>query len=436
MKWQDEYKKKLVSGEEAVKAIESGDTVGMPGGSSQPIDVINELGKRKDELTGVTIYSGISMWPYEIFKAEYKGHMNFISLFVGPMERPFLKDGNIEPISYHFSLADQISVAAGCNVYLCEVSKPDPRGYMSFGPVGVYNGDVMAKIADTVIVQVNEHTPFVNGSQAVLHVNDVDYIVENHHPLPEIPEIPISDTEQRIGEHVAERIPDGATIQIGIGAVSDAVGKLLTTKKDLGVHTEMMTNSMMHLAEQGVITGSKKTFHPGKIVCGFAIGNADLYKFVDHNPICEFAPVYYVNNVNNIARNDTMISINNTMTVDLTGQCASESIGFSMYSGTGGQLDFVRGANQSTGGMSFITLPSASETKSGGTISRIVSAFKPGTVITTPRSDVHYIVTEYGVADLWLKSVPARVREMIKIAHPDFRYQLEKEAREAGLLKD
>jgi len=284
-------------------------------------------------------------------------------------------------------------------------------------------------------VQVNEHTPFVNGSQAVLHVSDVDYIVENHHPLPEIPEIPISDVEQKIGEHVVERIPDGATIQIGIGAVSDAVGNLLASKKELGVHTEMMTNSMMHLAEKGVITGSKKTLHPGKMVCGFAIGNAELYKFVDHNPICEFAPVYYVNKVSNIAKNDNMISINNTMTVDLTGQCASESIGFSMYSGTGGQLDFIRGANLSQGGKSFITLPSTSETKSG-TISRIVSAFKPGTVITTPRSDARYIVTEYGVADLWLKSVPKRVKEMISIAHPDFRDSLEKEAREAGLLKD
>jgi len=148
MKWEDEYKKKLVSAENAVKAIKSGDTVGMPGGSSQPIDIINELAKRKDELTGVTIYSGISMWPYEIFKPEFKGHMDFISLFVGPMERPFLQTGNVEPISYHFSLADQISVAAGCNVYLCEVSKPDPRGYMSFGPVGVYNGDIMVKMAE------------------------------------------------------------------------------------------------------------------------------------------------------------------------------------------------------------------------------------------------------------------------------------------------
>ncbi|MBN1880787.1 MAG: 4-hydroxybutyrate CoA-transferase [Deltaproteobacteria bacterium] len=435
MKWEDEYKKKLVSAEVAVKSIKSGDTVGMPGGSSQPIDIVAELAKRKDELTGVTVYSGISMWPHEIFKAEFKGHIDFVSLFVGPMERPFLKDGNVEPISYHFSLGDQMSVAAGCNVYMCEVSAPDPRGYMSFGPVGVYNGDMMSKLADTVIAQVNEHTPFVNGSQTVIHVSEVDYIVENHHPLSEIPEIPIGEVEQKIGELVVERIPDGATIQIGIGAVSDAVGNLLKDKKDLGVHTEMMTNSMMHLANKGVINCSKKTFHPGKMVCGFAIGNTDLYKFVDHNPVCEFAPIYYVNNVNNIAKNDNMVSINNTMTVDLTGQCASESLGFSMYSGTGGQLDFVRGATQSKGGKAFITLPSTTETKSG-TISRIVSSFKPGTIITTPRSDVQYIVTEFGVADLWIKSIPKRVKAMISIAHPDFRDQLEKEAREVGLLKD
>jgi len=433
MDWKEDYKKKLVSAEKAVSIIKSGDRVAMPGGSSQPIDVINALGKRKDELKGVTLTSGISMYPYEVFKPEFKGHIDFVSLFIGPMERAFLRVGNVEPLSYHFSLADQVSVSVDPNVFICEVSRPDEWGYMSFGPVGVYNNDICCKRAKTVIVQVNKETPRVHGTQAVIHVSKVDYIIENDHPLPVIPEIPISDVERKIATHIAERIPDGATIQCGIGAVSDAVVSLLDNKKDLGVHTEMFTNGMMHLAKKGVITGAKKNFHTEKVLCGFPIGNKELYEFLNDNPLFEFQPIYIVNNPVNIAKNDNMVAINNIMTADLTGQCASESIGHAMYSGTGGQLDFTRGANASKGGMAFLATASTAETKTGR-ISKIVSAFKPGTIVTTPRSDVRYIVTEYGVADLWLKSVPKRVREMIKIAHPDFRDQLEKEATEAGLL--
>jgi len=433
MDWQKNYKSKLVSAEKAVSVIKSGDRIGMPGGSSQPINLVNALCKRKDELRDVTLTSGISMYPYELFKAEFKGHINFISLFVGPMERAFLRVGNVEPISYHFSLADQVSVSVDPNVYICEVSSPDAHGYMSFGPVGVYNSDICCKRAETVIAQVNKETPRVRGSRAMIHVSQVDYIVENDHPLPVIPEMPISDIERTIASHIAERIPDGATIQCGIGAVSDAVVSLLDGKKDLGVHTEMFTNGLMNLAKKGVITGARKSYHPDKILCGFGIGNKEFYDFIDDNPIFEFLPIYEVNNFVNIIKNDNMVAINNIMTADLTGQCASESIGHAMYSGTGGQLDFTRGANASRGGMSFLATASTAETKEGR-ISKIVSAFKPGTIITTPRSDVRYIVTEYGVADLWLKSVPKRVREMLRIAHPDFREQLEREAHEAGLL--
>jgi 4-hydroxybutyrate CoA-transferase len=261
----------------------------------------------------------------------------------------------------------------------------------------------------------------------------VDWIVEKDHPLTELPEIPISEEDEKIGAFIAERVPDGATIQLGIGGTSNAVGHLLKDKKDLGVHTEMLTESVMDLYDSGAVTCKKKTFHPGKILTGFCIGSRKLYDFIDHNPICEFAPIYYTNNVGNIAKNDKMVSINNTMTVDLTGQCASESLGHAMYSGTGGQADFVRGSAMSKGGMSFIALPSTSMTKNGR-ITRVVSEFLPGTIVTTPRSDVHYVVTENGVADLRLKSVPERVREMLKIAHPDFRDQLKHEAEKAGLL--
>ena len=434
MDWKEDYKRKLVTAETAVSGIKSGDRIAMGGGISAPPDIVNALAQRYLELENVTLVSGITMYMLEVFKPEMRGHINFKTLFMGPLERMHLKaKGNVEPISYHLSLSDDIVRKVDPNVYFCEVTPPDSRGFMSLGPIGVYNGGIASSMADTVIVQVNNETPYVNGLQALIHVNDVDWIVEKDHPLTELPEIPIAPEDEKIGALIAERVPDGATIQLGIGGTSNAVGHLLKDKKDLGVHTEMLTESVMDLYDSGVITNKRKTFHPGKILCGFCIGSRKLYDFIDHNPICEFAPIYYTNNVNNIAKNDNMVSINNTMTVDLTGQCASESLGHAMYSGTGGQVDFVRGAATSAGGMSFIALPSTSTTKSGR-ISRVVSQFMPGTIVTTPRADVHYIVTENGVADLRLKSVPERVREMLKIAHPDFRDQLKYEAEQAGLL--
>lgn len=434
MKWQDEYKKKLVTAEKSASLVKSGDTVGVSAGSSAPITIIDALCKRREELKDVFLFSGVSMYPFEYFKPEFKGHINFTSLFLGPMERLFMKTkGNINPLSYHLSLSDDIAKTLKANIIIMEVTKPDSRGYMSFGPIGVFNNDISAELADTVIVQVNGETPFVHGMQNVIHVNNVDYIVEADHPLAELPEIPISDVERKIGEFIASEIPDGATIQLGIGGVANAIGYLLEEKKDLGVHTELMTDSMMDLAMKGVINGRKKTFHHGKMVAAFAIGSRALYDFIDHNPVCEFCPVSYTNDILNIGKNDNFISISNTITADLTGQCGSESLGFNMYSGTGGQLDFVRGSTLSKGGKSFLALPSTADTKKGR-ISRIVTKFLPGTVISTPRSDVQYIVTEYGIADLWLKSVSDRVREMISIAHPDFRDELEKEAKEVGLL--
>jgi len=434
MDWKESYKRKLVSAEQAVSHIKSGDVIAMGGGVSAPPDIVNALAARYQELENVSLYSGITMYMLDVLKPEIRGHINFKTLFMGPLERMYLKNkANVEPISYHLSLSDEILKRVNPTVYFCEVTPPDSRGFMSLGPIGVYNGGLASSMASTVIVQVNKETPYVTGLQALIHVNDVTWIVEKDHPLTELPEIPVTEEDEKIGALIAERVPDGATIQLGIGGTSNAVGHLLKDKKDLGVHTEMLTESVMDLYESGVVTNKKKTFHPGKIVCGFCIGSRKLYDFIDHNPACEFAPIYYTNNVNNIARNDYMVSINNTMTVDLTGQCASESLGHALYSGTGGQADFVRGSALSKGGMSFIALPSTSMTKNGR-ISRIVSEFLPGTIVTTPRSDVHYLVTEYGVADLRLKSVPERVREILTIAHPDFRDELKHKAEGAGLL--
>jgi 4-hydroxybutyrate CoA-transferase len=284
-------------------------------------------------------------------------------------------------------------------------------------------------------VQVNTKTPWIHGIDNLVHVDEVDYIVEADHDLVPVPEIVITDVERKIGENIAEHIPDGATIQLGIGGIPNAVAYFLHGKKDLGVHAEILSDATAELAELGVITGKKKTLYPGKIVVGgLIIGTKRLLDFVDNNPTIMTMPIARANHLDIIKQNDNLCSINAALTVDLTGQVASETIGHTPYSATGGQLDFVRGAAASKGGKSFIALKSTSLKKDGTLTSRIVLNFTPGTVVTTPRSDVMYIVTEYGVADLYMRSVPERVKAMISIAHPDFREELEKQAYEAKLL--
>lgn len=437
MTWKEDYKQKCVSADEAASVIQSGDNVMVSGANSAPPDIINALCRRYMELENVTLWSGLLMYGFDFLKREYKGHINYVTTFYGPVERLFAGEGNTENFSFHFSNADKATLGlAPFNAMLCEVSPPDDKGFMSFGPTGTYHNSIMCENAEKVIVQVNEQTPYIYGFENVIHVSEVDYIIESSHPLPEMPEIQITEREKQIGSIISEQIPDRATIQIGIGGVANAVGHFLDHKKDLGVHTELLTDSMVDLAKKGVITNKAKNFHHGKmLVGGICIGSKDTYQFIDRNPMLEFCPVYYANNRQKIARNDNFISINNALTVDLTGQIASESIGFSMYSGTGGQADFLRGATQSKGGKSFIALKSTSKPKEDGSFkTRIVSCFPPGTAITTVRADAMYVVTEYGIANLWQKTTKQRVNAMISIAHPECREQLEKEAKEFGLL--
>ena len=437
MSWREEYQNKRVSADEAVSSIVSGSNIMISGANSAPPDLVSALCRRYEELENVTIWSGLLMYPFEFLNNKYKGHLNFVTCFFGPLERMLSGQVNMENFFFHFSdMEEAIKTTARPELVLMEVSPPDNRGFMCLGPAGIMQGRLMIECAQTVIVQVNEQTPYIYGMENVVHVSEVHAIVEASHPLPELPQIPIMDEERRIGEIIAERIPDGATIQIGIGGVANAVGYFLKDKKRLGVHTEMLTDSMVALYNMGVITGESKTFHPGKmLVGGVCIGSKSSYDFVDHNQACEFAPVHYVNNRRNIAQNDVFYSINNALTVDLTGQVASESIGHSIYSGTGGQVDFLRGADLAKNGVSYIALNSATSGKDGQMKSRIVSAFKPGTIVTSLRSDVMNIVTEYGIAELRLKTTSQRVKAMIDIAHPECREQLMREAHEAGLLR-
>ena len=436
MSWQDDYKKKLVSMEEAAAAIKSNDKVYYPPCGSAPATLIEAITKRAHELENVSMTGALVLYPFEYMKGSYKGRLNHRTIFLGPYERNVMAEGNVEVTSYQFGQTDWLTEnRIKPDVFIVEVSEPDENGYMSYGPIGTFNGDKAAKYAKTVIAQVNKLAPYVyGGPKSFIHVNDVDMICENDHKVGELKQPPVTDVEKQIASHIVGNIEDGSTIQLGLGGVANAVGFFLENHKDLGVHTEMLVDSMVTLTEKGVITGSKKTMNPGELTCSFGIGTKMLYDFMNRNPFVKSYPISEIANVTQIAKNDKFISINNALMSDLTGQICSESVGFDQFSATGGQLDFVRGATQSKGGKSFIAFRSVAEKKDGSMVSRITAALPPGAVVTTPRTDTQYVVTEFGCADIRNKSIPERVKAMISIAHPQFRDSLYNEAKQKGLV--
>jgi acetyl-CoA hydrolase len=299
------------------------------------------------------------------------------------------------------------------------VSPPDEHGYCSYGvEVGVSKS--AAESAGLVIAEVNPNMPRTLGD-SFIHVNQIDYFIDVDYPLPEVRPEPASPVQDKIADYIAELVPDAATLQMGIGGIPDAVLRRLTDHKNLGIHTELFSDGVMEMIEVGVITNAAKSLHTGKVVAGFVLGTRKLYEYIDDNPVFEFHPTEYVNDPFIIAQNERMVSINSALEVDLTGQVCADSIGPSFYSGVGGQLDFVRGASRSKGGMSFIALPS---TAKNDTLSRITTQLKPGSGVTTTRNDVRMIVTEYGVADLFGRSISERAQALINIAHPQFRDEL------------
>ncbi|HOY75902.1 MAG TPA: acetyl-CoA hydrolase/transferase C-terminal domain-containing protein [Deltaproteobacteria bacterium] len=434
--WKDDYQHKLVTAEEAAAQVKSGDWIIVPPVNSVPIDILNALAARKDEIQKVKIASNLMIYPFAFLGGDYVGKITYYTGYCGPLERMFMPQGNIVPFPMHLSKAYiALDRAKTHDVAMIEVTPPDGRGYMNYGPCGVAYGRYATKRCSKVIAQVNSKTPWIHGFENTVHVSEVDFIVEKDHDLPVVPEIEITDVEKKIGEFIAERIPNEATIQLGIGGIPNAVAYFLHEKKDLGVHAEILSDAVAELGELGVITGMKKTIFRNKIgVGGLIIGTKRLLDFCDNNPAILSMPIQIANHYDTIRGHDNLCSINSALTVDLTGQIASETIGHSQYSATGGQADFVRGAIASRGGKSFIALPATGKNKDGSLMSRIVLNFAPGTVVTTPRSDAMYVVTEYGVADLFMKSIPDRVKAMISIAHPDFREDLERQAFEAGLL--
>lgn len=433
-RWQDEYRHKLQSPEDAVSKIPDGASIVQAMIAGEPPALLGAIAEaaRTGKFTNLTMQSLLPFGHTKstILSPDLADIIHWNSLFIGGADREAVRDGRASytPNFFH-QVPRLISEFIQTDVCIATVSPMDEHGYMSFG-VSVDYTSTAAHVAKLLIVEVNEQMPRVHGD-CFVHVSDVSAIVEHNQPLPELPEPAPRKEDVEMGKIISEMVPDGATIQLGIGGVPNAVARSLNDHRNLGIHSEMFVESMVDLIEQGVANGSKKTFHPGKAIFAFAAGSERMYRFMDGNPYIEGHPVSYTNFPPNIARNDNLVSVNSTLEVDLTGQCCSESIGTVQFSGTGGQHDFARGAFDSNGGKSIIAFYS---TARDGEVSRVVPTLTPGGVVTTPRTEVHYIVSEFGVAQLKGKSLSERAKALIELAHPKFRDWLTDEARQLGYV--
>ena len=432
MSWVDDYKKKLVSAEEAVSVVKSGDRVYISGNAATPYVLMRALAQRKDELTNVELVHVLLMGEDPLSRPEMEGHFRHNSLFVGPADRKAINEGRADyvPIFLHQIPDLFYSGQMPIDVAMLHLSPPDEHGFMSFG-VEVLASKAAAEKARIVIAQVNDQMPRVLGD-SFIHVSRVHKIVEVSEPLPELKRATMTEVELKIGQYIADLIEDGCTLQLGIGGIPDAVLASLKNRRELGIHTEMVSDGVMEAIEAGIVTGSRKTLHPYKVIMTFVLGSKKLYDFVDNNPVFEAHPTDYTNHPFIVAQNEKMVAINSAIEVDITGQVCSDSIGTYIYSGFGGQVDFIRGAAHSKGGKPIIALPS---TAKDGEISRIVPYLKQGAGVVTTRADVRYVVTEYGVAYLYGKNLQERTKALINIAHPKFRADLIKEAKKRNLLR-
>jgi 4-hydroxybutyrate CoA-transferase len=437
MQWLSSYRKKLTSAEAAVQAIRSGDNVYVHPGCAVPEVLITALVGRREELKDVTIHHILTVGEAGYVAPEAQGHFRHNALFIGHNVRSAVNAGLADAtyIYLHEIASLFYQKIIPLDVALIHVSPPDDHGFCSFG-VGVEMTKPATECAKIIIAQVNQQMPRVLGD-CFIHVNKLHHIVEVDVPVKEMAQVdPITDEREAevyrsIGAHIADLIEDESTMQMGIGSIPDAVLNQLEHKRDLGIHTEMFSDGVIKLVERGVITNDKKSLHPGKMVASFVLGRRPVFDFIDNNPIVEFHPSHYVNDPFIVAQNRKMVAINSALQVDLTGQVCADSIGARLYSGFGGQVDFIRGASRSQGGKPIIALPS---TAKNDEISRIVPFLIPGSGVTTNRGDVHYVVTEYGVASLFGKTVRQRVDELIHIAHPKFRDELRQYAKKVNYI--
>ena len=419
------YQQKLRSVEEALSYIKSNSIISHSYCANEPVTLLSNLHTLKNKVDNIYVLRGLDMGTYPFCSdPQYQDVFTVDSMFFMEPDRVGNRNGIISHVPTHLhNMPSRCYAYKQPNVALISVSPMDEHGYLRTSLCAIAERELIDN-ADLVIAEVNPNMPVVNGDTEV-HIKDIDAIVEVNTPIPILPRGKITEKDKIIGEYVASLIHDGDTIQLGIGAIPDAVAGALLGKHDLGVHTEMITNSLVDLVEAGVVTGKKKSLHPGKIIGTFALGDKKLYDMMNNNPSVWLLRGTYVNDPWVIAQNDNMVSINSCISVDLTGQVNSESVGSVQYSGSGGQNDTAFGAIHARNGRSIIAMHS---TAKNDTISTIVPVLSPGSIVTLSRNNVDYIITEYGIAPMKGRSIRERVKNLIRIAHPDFRDELRDEA--------
>lgn len=430
--WMADYKSKVRTAEEAVKCIRSNDNVYLHSNAAAPHLLIEAMVARAPELRNVGVIQLLTLGEADYAKPELSESFKVHALFIGSNVRDNINSGRGDYLPVFLSEIPGLieSGAVPVDVCLLQVSPPDAHGFCSYG-VSVDCTIAARKKARIVIAEVNRQMPRTLG-RSFVHVSRLDYVVESDRPLPELREEDPSEAENKIGSFVASLIEDGATLQMGIGQIPNAVLRAIRDKRDLGIHSEMFSDGVLDLVESGVITNDAKTVLPGKLAVSFVMGSKRLYDFVDNNPMVEFQTSDFINDPFIIAKNHRMTAINSALQVDVTGQVAADSLGNFLYSGFGGQVDFIRGASRSPRGKAIIALPA---TARDGTISRISAMLTAGSGVVTSRADVHYVVTEFGIAQLYGKTLKERARALIAITHPKFQAEVEKECRNIPALK-
>ncbi len=431
MSMQSLYQQKRMSAADAVRVVRNGDTIIVPTAVGEPPALLTALSEQRRDFRDVRVAQILAVRKYGYFDHETVDHVRHEAYFFSGASRAGGQDGWIDYTPAYFSelpvLIARDMIPA--DVVFSMASPMDEHGFFSLALAADYTMAAIEK-AHAVVLEVNPNVPFANGD-CHIHISQVTALTESDEPVLEVGLPKIGPVQEAIGKYVADMIPDGATLQIGYGGIPDAVVMQLTHKHDLGIHTEMVGDGIMTLVEAGVITNRKKNYHHGKMLATFALGSKKLYQFMHRNPALEMHPVDFTNDPYLAGKNDNLHAINATLQIDFMGQCGSESLGYTPYSGTGGQTDFVRAANRSNGGKAFIVLPS---TAKNHTISRIVPTLAPGTHVSTGKNDINYVVTEYGVAQLRGKTARQRCESLIGIAHPDFRGELRDMARRMKLL--
>jgi acyl-CoA hydrolase len=431
MSFKQQYREKCLQADDAVRLVKNGDTIVVPTAAAETPLLLAALSEQRRDFRDVKVSQILPIKKHGYFDPETVENIRHVAYFFGPASRSGGQEGWNDYLPAYFSeLPTLIKLGLSPADVVFSVASPmDEHGYFSLGLAADYTMAAVSK-ARAIILEVNPNVPFSHGACHV-HISQVAAVVESEQAIPEVGLPKIGPVQEAIGKYVADMIPDGATLQIGYGGIPDAVVMQLTHKHDLGIHTEMLGDGILTLVESGAVTNKRKNCHPGKILATFALGSKKLYQFMHRNPALEMHPSDFTNDPYLAGQNDNLIAVNATMQIDLIGQCGSETLGFTPISGTGGQTDFVRAANRSNGGKSFIVLPS---TATGNTISRIVPTLTAGTHVSTSKNDINYVVTEFGVAQLRGKTAKQRAEALIGIAHPDFRGELRESAKKMNLL--